>query len=363
MSGTSRDGIDVALIETDGVSLVEPIAFLTTPYSDETHERIAVACDIALGMEKPGAHPFIDACARHLTDLHLTALAQLLECTAAERRRIDVVGFHGHTVAHRADCRWSWQIGNPQAISDAIQMPVVHDLRTGDMACGGQGAPLLPVFHRAVFAAPGEDVAVLNLGGVANLTWLGADGGICAFDCGMASALIDDWVSDRLGLPYDAGGRVAAAGTVDQKVLASMLEHPFFAAAYPKSLDRADFGIAPVARLTPHDGAATLTAFTAIAIARGLAMLPAPPTRLIAVGGGRKNDFMMKTIAKACGIQPRTAEEFGWDGDAIEAQGFAYMAVRKLRGLPITFPGTTGVSEPMSAGRIATPAVSTRAVA
>lgn len=352
MSGTSRDGIDAALIETDGEARVRSIAFESRAYDLDTRQLIGEACDLAMEMPNRQSHSIIERCDRRLTELHAAVLDNLLAASGTSGDAISVIGFHGHTVAHRADLGWTWQIGNPEFLASRYGVDVVYDLRGDDMEHGGQGAPLLPVYHRAVFGGSERNVAVLNLGGVANLTWLGKDGSICAFDCGMASALIDDWVQQHYGVAFDDSGRIAASGAIDEGVLGRMIDHPFFAAAYPKSIDRADFTLEAVRGLAPADAAATLAAFTARGVAIGLAQMPGIPDDLIVTGGGRKNAFIMDLIKAMSGITPHPTETHGWDGDAIEAQGFAYMAVRNLRGLPITFPETTGVREPMIGGTL-----------
>ena len=352
MSGTSRDGIDVALIETDGIAQVRPIAFDSRAYDKDTRQLIGEACDLAMAMPSRQTHSLIERCDNRVTELHASILDELLHASGVSAEAISVMGFHGHTVAHRADLGWTWQVGNPDFLSTRYGVDIVYDLRGNDMEQGGQGAPLLPVYHRAVFGGSEHNVVVLNLGGVANLTWLGKDGSICAFDCGMASALIDDWVQHHYHLAFDESGRIAASGVIDQDVLTEMIDHPFFSAPYPKSIDRADFTLEAAEHLAPADGAATLAAFTARGVAIGLAQLPGTPDSLIVTGGGRKNAFIMDLIEKMSGITPKPTEAYGWDGDAIEAQGFAYMAVRNLRGLPITFPETTGVSKPMIGGTL-----------
>jgi anhydro-N-acetylmuramic acid kinase len=355
MSGTSRDGIDAALIETDGENYVKPLAFLDADYDGETRAAIVEACDLAMLQRTPDTHVKIDACEAKLTDLHIALVARLMAQTAISADRISVIGFHGHTVAHRVDLGWTWQIGDGQKLADALQIPVVFDLRGNDVAHGGQGAPLLPIYHRVILSDANADIAVLNLGGVANLTWLGREGQLLAFDCGMASALIDDWIAIHSDHRYDFNGVLAASGTVDKVALSRMLNDPFFAAPIPKSLDRKDFNLDAVGHLSAADGAATLTAFTAKAVAIGIDLLPARPKRLMVAGGGRKNGTMMAMIGDYSDVPVEPVDARGWDGDAIEAQGFAYMAARRLKGLPITFTETTGVALPVMGGRVAVP--------
>ena len=355
MSGTSRDGIDAALIKTDGLDFIEPVAFWFEPYPSELKSLIADACDIAMACDQPRAHPIIENCQAWLNERHKAAAVSLLERAGMQASEVAAIGLHGHTIAHRANLGWTWQICDPQYLADELDIDVMSDMRRFDVMFGGQGAPLIPVFHRALFSSPEEPVAVLNLGGVANLTYLGPDGELIAFDCGMASALIDEWISQKTNYDFDDSGFFAAQGAIDEARLQQMLDHPFFTASYPKSLDRKDFDLSHAADLSATDGAATLTAFSAKAVAIGLGMFPKMPSRLIVCGGGRKNKTMLAMIEQYSGLDVVSTDELGWDGDAIEAQGFAYLAYRCLHGLPISYPGTTGVSEPMSGGVLVKP--------
>lgn len=350
MSGTSRDGIDAALIETDGEGQVVPVAFVSLGYDPAFRARLADACLRAMAMEAPGPDPLIDAVTKELTQAHAEAVRTLIAQAEVRAEDIGIIGFHGHTVAHRPDRRWTWQIGDSAALAGMTGIAVVNDFRSADVAAGGQGAPLIPIFHRALAANLEKPVAVLNLGGVANITYIGADGELIAFDTGMASALIDNWVQEEGNAAFDAGGAIAATGRVDRGILDVMLHHPFFDAPPPKSLDREDFTITPVAGLGLADGAATLTAFSAQAVELALRHLPARPSHIHVGGGGRHNGTLMRMIAEATGVPVQPVDSLGWNGDAVEAQGFAYMAVRALQDLPISFPGTTGVPEPMTGG-------------
>ncbi|KQX26386.1 anhydro-N-acetylmuramic acid kinase [Sphingomonas sp. Root50] len=351
MSGTSLDGIDAALIETDGAGHIRPIAFRSDPYSGQARDQLREAAALALSFETPRRSPKIAEAEEMLTRRHVLAVRQLLATAQVDPAQVDVIGFHGQTIAHRPDRGWTWQIGDGAAMAAALGIRVVNDLRAADVAAGGQGAPLLPVYHRALTAGMDGPVAVLNLGGVGNITWLGAaEGELIAFDTGPANGLIDDWMLAETGSPYDAHGAFAARGTVDRTVLDAMLDNAWFDAPPPKSLDRADFTIEPARSLPAADGAATLTAFTAATVALALRHLPAPPKRLIVAGGGRHNPTLMKMIADATRIAAEPIEALGWNGDATEAEGFAYMAVRSLKGQPISYPGTTGVAEPLTGG-------------
>jgi len=352
MSGTSLDGIDAALLETDGEGAVRPVAFVGTPYGDEDRAALSAATELALLFNDPGEHPLIERAETLLKRTHAAAVAALQEQAGIEARTVDVIGFHGQTVAHRPDKGWTWQLGDGAALAAATGIDVVADLRIDDVRAGGQGAPLLPIYHAARAAEMARPVAVLNLGGVGNITYVGEGDELIAFDTGPANGLVDSWVEAESGARYDEGGALAASGRVDEAVLTAMLDHSFFELPIPKSLDRHDFTIQPARGLSAADGAATLTAFTAACVAEAIDRLPARPTRLIVGGGGRHNPVMLRMIAERTGVVVEPSDAHGWDGDALEAEGFAYLAVRSLKGLPITFPGTTGVSAPLTGGTL-----------
>ncbi len=339
------DGIDAALIETDGESHVEVLRFVSHPYDDVLRAQLRRAIERALAMEAPAVDPIIDRPARVLTMLHAEAVRDVL---AGENA--DVIGFHGQTIAHRPERGWTWQIGDGALLAQIVGLPVVADLRRADVAAGGQGAPLLPAYHRALAKDLPKPTAVLNLGGVGNLTFIGEDSEMLAFDTGPANALVDDWMHARRGLSHDADGALAASGVVDEAVLAKMLDLAWFNVPPPKSLDRHDFTLEGVRGLSDADGAATLTAFTAETVRLAIRHLPSQPQLLLVTGGGRLNPTLMEMLATRTGIEARPVEAVGWRGDSMEAEGFAYFAVRKLRNLPISFPGTTGCTAPTIGG-------------
>jgi anhydro-N-acetylmuramic acid kinase len=349
MSGTSMDGIDVAVIETDGERVGWMGPARTVPYPSPVRARLDEA---VRAPERPADE--LAALARDLTDAHATAVEALVGALPPDRQPIHLVGFHGHTLVHRPAERRTCQLGDGQRLANRLGIDVVYDFRAADVAAGGQGAPLAPVYHQALAAGLAPPVAILNLGGVANLTWI-SEGALSAFDTGPGNALIDDWVRARTGQPYDDDGRIAASGRIDDARLAILLAHPYFEQAPPKSLDRLDFTLAPVDSLGLEDGAATLTAFTARAVARAVAHLPAPPARWLVTGGGRRNATLMRMLEEALCVPVAPIEAVGADGDALEAQAFAFMAVRSVRELPISFPTTTGVPEPLCGGRLARP--------
>lgn len=358
MSGTSMDGVDVALIETDGraVAAFGPTQF--RPYADA--ERSALRAALAQGpsladrFERPAA---VAEAERIVTAAHVDAVREFFAVQGLGPGEISVIGFHGQTVFHDPARRLTVQIGDGLALARAIGVPVVYDFRAADVAAGGQGAPFVPVYHAALAARSGlpGPVAVLNIGGVANMTWIGGDGAddLVAFDTGPGNALIDDWCQETTGRPVDHDGRLAAAGRVDAAALDRLLDHPYFAARPPKSLDRNAFSRAPCAGLSPEDGAATLTAFTAETIAAALALVPRRPATLVVAGGGSHNPTLLAMIAERSGLAVVPAPSIGWSADFLEAQAFAYLAVRHVEGLPLSFPGTTGVPAPCRGGVLA----------
>jgi anhydro-N-acetylmuramic acid kinase len=360
MSGTSLDGIDVALIETDGETVC---AFGPTGYrryEEAERERLRQAFADAAGLSDRNARPASLAAAEELvTRLHAAAVEAFLDAHGIDRAGLDVVGFHGQTVLHRPQARLTVQIGDGRALAARLGIPVVFDFRAADVAAGGQGAPLVPVFHTALARAldRSHPLAVLNIGGVANLTYV--DGGDpIACDTGPGNALIDDFMRARTGRRYDDHGDVAATGRVARDFIAQVLEDPFFDAPPPKSLDRNAFAFANLAlpRYSVADGAATLSALTAAAVGRVVPLLPHSPRAWIVSGGGARNNTLMRLLAERLApASVETADAVGWSADSLEAQAFAFLAVRTLRGLPITFPTTTGVARPLPGGVVARP--------
>jgi anhydro-N-acetylmuramic acid kinase len=341
MSGTSGDGIDAALIRTDGESVQEVGPALGEAYDASFRTRIKGAYghwDPPAGLE------------RELTERHADVVRHLLAKAGKSPAEIGVVGFHGQTILHEPERHRTRQIGDGALLAELIGIDVVNDFRSADMAAGGEGAPLAPVFHRAVAAKLQKPVAMLNLGGVGNVTWIGLDGTLIAFDTGPANALIDDWMQKQTGEPVDRDGRLARSGKVDEAAVARFLDNPYFARPAPKSLDRDAFKGFSIEGMSAADGAATLTAITAATVAASVRHLPSKPARWLVCGGGRHNPAIMEALRARLAVSVEPIEAIDWDGDAIEAQAFAYMAVRSLRGLPISYPGTTGVKQPQTGG-------------
>ncbi|HLJ65424.1 MAG TPA: anhydro-N-acetylmuramic acid kinase, partial [Stellaceae bacterium] len=338
----SLDGIDAAFIRTDGRREVATGPSLTLPYADALKEQVRAT----LG----GRGPVMEV-ERALTLAHAHAVKTLI--ARHELGPIDVIGFHGHTILHRPAERRTWQIGDGAYLADLTGIDVVGDFRSRDVAAGGQGAPLVPLFHAALASALERPLAILNIGGVANLTWLGeSDEEILAFDTGPGNALLDDWALHHTGVAVDEDGRLARAGRVDFAHLERFLAHSFFAEAPPKSLDRDDFAQWRPDHLSAADGAATLAAMTTAAIARAAAHFPGKVRQFLVTGGGRHNPVLMAGLAQRLGLPVAPVEAVGWDGDGLEAQAFAYLAVRSLAGLPLSLPTTTGVPTPLTGGTL-----------
>jgi anhydro-N-acetylmuramic acid kinase len=349
ISGTSIDGIDTALIETDGADIVRPLAFLPHGYDAAFRERLR-AC---FGKLEGNKDPAIAAFERELTELHAAQVEILLHNHNIKPEHIDIIGFHGQTIWHKPEERSTIQLGDGALLANLTGIPVVNDFRSADVKAGGHGAPLVPLYHRALAASLPKPVAIINIGGVSNITWIGGarDDEIIAFDMGPGNALIDDWVLHHNGQPYDEYGALAASGCVDEGLVARFMAHPFFAEKPPKSLDRDAFRDLAPDELSPADGAATLTMMTARAIAEGLRLVPQPPLHVYLTGGGRHNRTMMRWIGELSGLPVGSVDELGWSGDGLEAEAFAYLAVRSRLGLPLTLPGTTGVLQAMTGGR------------
>lgn len=362
MTGTSLDAVDMAVIETDGHDILSFGPAGEMKLDSETRAVIEDAIEDAFDWERDEEEPdsFEDA-RMAVADAHLAAALGFMAVNGVKSSALDLVGVHGQTVLHEAPTPEqpgrTVQLIDAASVAEGLGAPVAFDFRSADVAAGGQGAPLAPVYHAALVRKAGMEgpVAVLNLGGVGNITLIRADGELEAFDTGPANGMVDLLVQSRMKKRMDEGGRLAAAGTVDQAVLDVYLAQPYFAASGPKSLDRFDFSLDPVADLSLEDAAATLTAFAAQAVALGVARCSEQPKEIVVCGGGRHNPVLLAAIRERVGLPVSTAEDRGWRGDSIEAEAFAFLAARCRLGLPISFPGTTGVPEPMTGGRIVEP--------
>lgn len=352
MSGTSADGVDAALLETDGKAYVKPIAALAMPYEAELREKIRDC----FGLREKG-HAAAAEAERQMTYFTARVVVELLAKAGLEASAVDVIGFHGQTLTHDPAIKMTWQIGDGGLLARQTGIDTVNDFRSADVAAGGQGAPFLPLYHAAragaehLVAAAGGSIAILNVGGVANVTYIGErEDELLAFDTGPGNALMDDLIYTQTGKPYDKGGEQAARGQVHKAIVENWTALPYFALPAPKSLDRNAWDMTALEYLSLPDALATLAEFTAQSIAISEQMLPEKPALWMVTGGGRHNAHLMGLLEQKLKGAVRSVDEYGWDGDCVEAEGFAYLAVRSLLGLPLSLPGTTGVPEPLTGG-------------
>lgn len=358
MSGTSMDGIDAAMIYTDGVRIERLGPSMTLPYSPEMREQVKEGLKIAAGCagkDNPPAR--IRQLEQDLTDWHAEAVFELLEITGQSSDTVDLIGFHGQTLTHKPDRGWTWQLGDGGRLAGLTGIPVVNDFRSADVADGGEGAPLVPLYHAALLnrSRRHDVVAVLNIGGVANVTWVSfKDGGedpvITAFDTGPGNAMLDDWAEFHTGKPVDMDGNLAARGLSHDEVVMGMMASPYFDEKPPKTLDRDDFNIQAVRGLSAEDGAASLTNFVVESVISAQSHFPSPPEAWYVAGGGRHNPTLMRRLRRRLPVLVDPVEVLGWRGDALEAEAFAFLAVRAARGLALTLPETTGCRSPLTGG-------------
>jgi anhydro-N-acetylmuramic acid kinase len=350
MSGTSLDGVDAAILSTDGEVIHDfgPTHLTAFTMEERTVLKSATEQFVATGTAEAALLAKADDI---VVDAHIRCARALL--SAPDAGQIELIGYHGQTLLHRPEQKRSVQIGDPAKIARAFGVDVVADVRQADIAAGGEGAPLVPVYHAALaqrIEASGP-IAFLNVGGVANFTYVGRNGDIIALDTGPGNGMLDLMVQKRGLGRYDDGGALAANGAVNQAVLEQLLSHPYFERKGPKSLDRYDFPLDVVDSLSAADAAATLVAFTAASVALGARALPIRPVLWIVCGGGRHNPVIMKALRETLGVC-ENADDFGLRGDFIEAEAIGFIAARSVRGLPVTFPQTTGVPTPMGAGHL-----------
>lgn len=351
MSGTSLDGIDAALIKTDGEHIASFGPSMTHPFEDAYRERLREAVHSRGDLLKME---------HDLTLRHVTVVKELMTKAGLTKRDIRVIGFHGQTVSHRPAEQLTWQIGDGALLAEKTGIDVVCDFRSRDVAAGGEGAPLVPLYHAALARHMELPIAVLNLGGIANVTWIGRSertGGevtaldIIALDTGPGNVMLNEWAYKTTGMDCDRDGQMALAGKADMALISKMLDDSFFKKHPPKSLDRNHFSFDLVNSLSKEDGAATLTEFAAAAIERGAAYFPAPAVQWFVTGGGRHNPAIMQALRRRF-LQVFPVESLGWAGDALEAQAFAFLAVRSLKRLALSLPTTTGAIRAVTGGAL-----------
>ena len=347
ISGTSMDGVDVALIRSDGGRQVEPGPGATFPYP----EAIARELRAIVASPERAVGPLVEL-ERTVTGAHVEAVRKFLDQFGIDPGSVAVVGLHGQTVLHRPREHFTRQLGDGALAAAKLGIDVVSDFRSADVAAGGEGAPLVPLYHAAISADLDRPLMILNWGGVGNVTYLARDGGVVAFDTGPANALIDDFLLRRRGLAFDADGALAASGRARAELVEKFIADPYFDRPAPKSLDRNHFHgmVGALDTLGDADGAATLAAFTIEATAAALRHVAEPPKRWLVCGGGRRNLTLMRSLAARLGVRVDPIESIGYDGDVVEAQCFAYLALRARRGWPLSLPTTTGAPWPITGG-------------
>ncbi len=356
MSGTSLDGIDVALISTDGYV----ISKIHKPFFKEYPEALRQKIEILF--QNLGHPAEMLKISNDITLLHAKAIHKLLTLNNQTEKSIDLIGFHGQTIYHNAKEKISLQLGNPQLLAKITGIPVISNLRDNDIVNGGEGAPIVPIYHQAILNKAELPIAIINIGGVANITAIFKDK-LIAGDVGPGNALLDDWMKNRLNKNYDENGTISSMGEANKEFVGLYIEqHKFFNQKFPKSLDRNDFFefYNNIKHFTTEDGAATLTFLTAASIAKALKHLPKKITKIVLSGGGRKNLFLHKLLKEEFGLEPINIDQFlfndlNLNGDFIEAESMAFIAARSFYKLPYTFPGTTGVEKPVSGGAIYLP--------
>jgi anhydro-N-acetylmuramic acid kinase len=352
ISGTSMDGIDIAVIKTDGLARVEFGPADTMPYPELLRQEL-------LDFLKDPARAQIDPLTElesHVTESFRAALVDFIIKHHLKNSEIDLIGLHGQTVYHNPVQQFTRQLGNGKKMAKQLGIPVVDQFRLQDVAIGGQGAPLVPLYHQALATALPKPLIILNWGGVGNITYLDHTN-LLAFDTGPASALCDDWTRRHFNMPFDIDGKLAKQGKVDSNILQKLLSHPFFDIRPPKSLDRNAFHahVNNILSLSPLDGLATLTAFTIHATAKACEHLPQRPLRWLVAGGGRHNKTFMQGLCELLHVAVEPVESVNWRGDSLEAECFAYLAQRSCLGLPLSLPSTTGVLKPCTGGRFCSP--------
>lgn len=348
MSSTEINGAAAALIETDGIDMPVKGRSFIVPYEEAFEDKIR---EIRNHRDRFSADE-LQKVGEELTNFHAGVVRELLN----EGEKFEVIGFSGHILFHNPQEAESLALGSGQLLADLTGIKVVSGFRRSDLLAGGQGSPLLPVFHEVIAANLPKPVAVINIDGISRLTWLGSNGEMLAFDTGPGLAPVNDWVLRHGGQNSDYNGRLAALGQINGHVLAAMMRHKYFAKYPPKAFDRNGFRdkLEHLEALKLADGAATATALTAESIAYSMALyLPEMPKILVVCGSGADNPTLMRFLRQRFEyVEVISSAELGWRPDTSQAQAIAFLAARRLHHLPISFPTTTGVPEPLVGGEI-----------
>ncbi|MAR79299.1 MAG: anhydro-N-acetylmuramic acid kinase [Rhodospirillaceae bacterium] len=347
MSGTSLDGVDAAIIKTDGKNFIELGPAITLEYSKNFRSSLFSVIN-----SKNKNKQEVSDIEFELTKYHADIIKSLLKLNKLSSKNIDIIGFHGQTILHNPEEKISLQIGDPIQLANELKINVVNDMRSADIIAGGEGAPLVPIYHYQCFKNFNLPLAILNIGGVSNITWIGLND-LVAFDSGPGNSLINDWVKNTLNLEYDDLGSIANRGKPYSDLVNEVLSNNFFKKTPPKSLDRNYFNYRLIPKtLTPADGAATAVDIIVKSIKISEKYMPVLPKMLLVCGGGRKNELIMSKLSSSLSYPVKNIDETGFRGDFIEAEAFAYLAVRKIKNLPTSFPKTTGCRIPTCGGKI-----------
>ena len=360
MSGTSADGIDVAVLTTDGKTKINLGPSGYYPFSNSFRSKIKSIFKKKVNIEKIKKQKRIVDIENEFTYLNFVAINKFLKKNKINKKEIDVVGFHGQTISHNPMNGYSWQIGNSQKLVNLLNVKVVSNFRDNDIKNGGQGAPLTPIFHYYLTKKIKKKICFINLGGISNVTYFNhrsknSLNDILAFDAGPCCSLMDDWVSKNSNKKFDDLGILARSGNVKKEIIQNFLKKPYFSKLPPKSLDRSFFSLSLLKKLKIRDGSATINYLVADTLLKAFGYFPNYPDLCILSGGGRHNKFLVELINKKIKKSKiLLAENYNWNGDSIEAHAFAYLSVRKLLNLPITYPKITGVKKPLSGGQVFT---------
>lgn len=352
LSGSALDGVDIAYIRTDGVDVYETGHMMSVPYEESLRQKVRSI--LGIRPDTPENQALLNEVEEELTTFWAQAVREYIETYDV---KIDVIGLEGHTVCNDPKEHYIYQLGDGHLLAQLTGIQVVYNFHAADIAAGGQGAPLDVTFYNAVTSQYPRPLAVVDISSISSIAWLGSYGEMVAFNSGPGNAAIDEWVFKHAGMHMDYNGKLAIMGHINEQIVAAMMKHKYFAQYPPKSTHREEFRekLEHLEGLSLEDGAATATAFVAESIAYSLLLyVPDIPKRIMVCGGGAKNPTLMRFLRqKLANIEVCTAEDWGCDSLAVDVQAVAYLAVRRLHFLPISFPTTTGVIEPMVGGKIA----------
>ena len=351
LSGSAIDGVDITFIKTDGVDVFETGHTITVPYEDELRQKIRSV--LGLKPDTPENQNLLNEVEKELTQFWAEAVKDYIATYDVE---VDVIGLDGHTVCNEPKNHFIYQLGDGELLSKLTGIKVVYNFHSADIAAGGQGAPLGVTFYNAITMQKEKPLAVVDISGISSISWIGSYGEMVSFHSGPGNAAIDEWVMKHAGMHMDYNGKLAITGVVNEQIVSALMKHKYFAKYPPKSTHREEFKekLEHLEGLSLEDGAATATAFVAESIAYSLLLyVPEIPKKIMVCGGGAKNPTLMRFLRQRLpDVEVCTAEDWGQNSIAVGVQTIAFLAVRRLYYLPISFPTTTGVYEPMIGGKL-----------